>query len=363
MGKKRNRKKKKNKDQSTEISRLLDSSLIRIATRYCNERALRPASVSSYKKIVHILFKDTGLEYVNDLTTEKLLAWRELVTERASPTTFNNYHRHLRALLRYCVKEGLIESNPISSIKPYKRGNSRREPCSVNDLDKLCRYLSKDTLDPLSPVILLIVQTLAYTGMRRSQLCGLVWEDINFNNDEIHLRKQHSKTGKAWSIALHPHLRENLLPFKLDAMERFDSFRESDQVFWIQRYENRRRYAGSNLEPNQLTGILRRVSHRAEVKVSAHRIRHYVATTLANASLGDYHDTGHIPASLTAIKEMLGHSNITTTCEYIKPRLSTMRSVITALDIPMGIKEKRKRKKKKSKKGKENNGRGLSKNG
>ena len=327
---------------SEKCKKSSDLNLIKIAKRYCDERALRPATTSSYIKITRLLFKDTGIAYASELTTENLLEWRERVTQRASPTTFNNYHRHLRALLRYCVEQGLIESNPISPIKPHKRCNSRREPCTENDLFKLCTYLGNDTLDPLSPIILLIIQTLAYTGMRRSQLCGLMWKDINFVDNEIHLRKQHSKTGKSWSIALHPELRDHLLAFKLEAMDQFDSFSETDQVFCIQRYKNRRRYVGSNLEPDQLTGILRRVSDRADVKVSAHRIRHYVATTLANADLGDYDETGHIPASLTAIKQLLGHSNIATTCEYIKPKLSTMHSILQVLEIPKGKRKKEK---------------------
>ncbi len=65
----------------------------------------------------------------------------------------------------------------------------------MEDLEKLCNFLEKGPR-PLSWIILNMVQTLFYTGMRRSQLCGLIWSDMDFQENTLLLRKRHSRNGR-----------------------------------------------------------------------------------------------------------------------------------------------------------------------
>ena len=301
-----------------------------ICARYCHERPLRPVTIQGYTRLVERFMNDTNVRRVDGVTREILLAYRDQVVERSSPTTYNNYHRHLRALLNFCVDQGLIDENPILKIKPFTRVNVRRKGCTQEDLETLCQFLESDTR-PLSPIILNMVLTLFYTAMRRAQLCGLIWQDIDFGDNTILLRKQHSKNGREWRIALHNDLRDRLVKMKQDARERFPDFSETDQVFWIQRYSTG--YSGERLTPDQFAGILRRAARRSGVRISAHMIRHLVATTLANQDPGEFHENGEIPATLNTIKDFLGHESISTTIGYIEARLSTQRQVIKGLEI------------------------------
>ena len=316
----------------TELPAANAPELIRICEQYCRERPLRPATVIGYMKLVRLFVKDTSVHRVDRVTREVLVAWRQQVAERSSKTTYNNYHRHLRALLNFCVELELIPANPILKVKPFTRVNLRKKGCTLQELQDFCGFLERDR-SPLSPFVLNMVRTLFFTGMRRAQLCGLIWTDIDFGDNTIRLRKQHSKNGREWKIALHDELREIFLKMK-DRARQHGDFREEDQVFMIQRHS--RAYVGERMTPHQLAGIMRRFTARAGIRISPHQIRHLVATTLANKDPDDFHESGAIPASLNHIKDFLGHENISTTIGYIEPRISSQRRLIKGLELPKG---------------------------
>ncbi len=305
--------------------------LIHVAEQYFRNRLLRPATQNTYLSVAERFIRDTSVQRVDHITSEVLLSWRDLIAERASKTTYNNYHRHLRALLNFCVEIELIDKNPFLKIKQFRRVNVRKKGCTMEELQEFCNFLARDSRK-ISPLILNMILTLFYTGMRRSQLCGLEWQDIDFHENTITLRKQHSKTGKEWTIPLHDDLRTILLAMKQDVMQHWPSFSESDQVFLIQRYS--RDYLGERLEPEQFGQILRRMADRSGIRISAHRIRHLVATTLANKDTEDFHETGTIPYTLNSIKDFLGHEAITTTIGYIESKVSSQRTIIKGLRGP-----------------------------
>ncbi|MCY4148446.1 MAG: hypothetical protein OXF73_03640 [Gammaproteobacteria bacterium] len=150
-----------------------DLDLIRICEQYCRERPLHPATVIGYMKLPRLFVKDTSVHRADRITREVLLEWRDQVAERSSKTTFNNYHRHLRALLNFCVELELIGTNPILKVKQFTRVNVRKKGCTLEQLHELCSYLESDSR-PLSSFVLNIVLALFFTGMRRPQLCGLI---------------------------------------------------------------------------------------------------------------------------------------------------------------------------------------------
>ena len=176
--------------------------------------------------------------------------------------------------------------------------------------------------------VLNMLLVLCFTAMRRSQLCGLVWSDINFRTETILLRKEHSKTAHQWTIPLHENLRAPLIEMKTEIRTKMGSvYSKHDQVFFIQRYNPR--FAGNRMNPEQITGIFKRLARNTSTRIGAHNIRHLVATLLANQFVTNQ-NTAH--SSLVAIKELLGHEDIKTTVGYIETDLSTQRELIKGLD-------------------------------
>ena len=272
--------------------------------------------------------RDTGISRVSEVTPELLLEWRDAVVERCTTTSFNTYYRHLRAILNHCVRKKYLDENPILSIKQFKRVNTRRKACTQEELERLCQHLESDIDNPVSEFLLRAVLTLYFTGMRRAQLCGLRWEDIDFEANTIHFREKHSKVGDEWDSPLHEDLHGILNRMKLEASRRFPDFSNTDQVFFLQRYCTRHR--GTRMSPDQFSRVLKKASVRCGVNVSSHRVRHLFATILANQD-SDNVRNGEIPLTLVALKEILGHRNLSTTISYIEPRLASQRQVLKGI--------------------------------
>ena len=315
---------------NTSINNL---DLIEICERYCRERMLRTASADSYRRCIGVFIGDTGISTVDAITTEILVEWRDQVRERCEPASFNTYHTHLRAILNECVRRKYLDENPLDQISQFRRTGARRKACTQEELESVCQFLQSDTQNPSSVIGLNGALTIYYTGMRRAQLCGLQWQDIDFPGRTIHYRNQHSKTGAEWKIPLHEDLHDILLRMKVDAERRFPGFRKSDQVFFLQRYSPR--HVGDRMTEDQFSRILKRASKRCGVRVTAHSIRHLFATILANQEAGT--DSGDIPLTLVAVKDILGHRNLSTTIGYIEPRLSAQREVIKGIRGLKGI--------------------------
>jgi integrase len=108
------------------------------------------------------------------------------------------------------LDEGLIISNPFADLRlPVSRGRKDIEVLSVDELDRLIELA--DSSHPDFSDFSRLVAFSAYTGMRPSEVYGLEWPDINFENQEIEVRRQlyrHEcslpKNGKPRKIILPP---------------------------------------------------------------------------------------------------------------------------------------------------------------
>ena len=294
---------------------------------YCRVRSLRPASNRTYKRVVHIFLKDTGISDPRDVEIKTLVEWKEKVATRSSETTYNNYHRHMKAIFNYIVEVEGVDHNIFKVVKSYSRSNSLRQPCDLADLKKALTYLENPTCNrPVPWFWIILIKTIYYTGMRRAQICGLRWKDIDFDQCEITLRKEASKTGKAWQIPMRDELCRDIEILR-DAHVEIDTFEPDIQVFNVTLFSDR--YSGNLLKPSQISGCLRVLSKFSGTEISAHRIRHLFATILAN------HDTdgdGSIPMRLTTLQRQLGHRNIATTTAYVKTNVTAQRNMIRALN-------------------------------
>ena len=296
--------------------------------QYCTSKAIRPSTIKSYENVVRTFVGNTGITELEQITLELLTEWKNDVVKRSSASTFNNYYRHLSALFNYCVKKKLLAVNPLTDVLKFTRVSSRGKTADLSDLKKVCSYLN--SLAGTSPgawMLLLLIQLLYYTGMRRAQACGLCWEDIDFERNTILLRREHSKNAREWTIPLDSRLKEPLKALKACTTNRLqEQYSDARQVFCMQLFD--KRYAGKRFTPEQLTAALRRTAARSGTRLSPHMIRHLVATSLANHDRTD----GLPPMSLIALKEMLGHSDIRTTALYIDADIEAQKRLLKGLD-------------------------------
>jgi len=101
-----------------------------------------------------------------------------LLADGLKPTTVIRYHAIIRKSLDYAFKNDLIVNNPADKVKRPKKNTFVGSFYSENELNTL---FEKSKNDPLHLVILLT----AFYGLRRSEVLGLKWSAIDFQNKTI----------------------------------------------------------------------------------------------------------------------------------------------------------------------------------
>ncbi len=99
-------------------------------------------------------------------------------------TTILHYHRSISTILNTAVHWQILLSNPCQRVKPPKV--KQKEARSLDEI-QAAQLLECVQKEPYQYNV--IVQLLLYTGMRRGELCGLEWQDVNFLTNCLHIRR------------------------------------------------------------------------------------------------------------------------------------------------------------------------------
>lgn len=107
-----------------------------------------------------------------------------------SDGTIKNFNRQLRSCVKFMVDEGIIQSDftqkvAIKGQKVVKENQVKF--LNFTEFEKFISYI-KNIIDPSDtyPIIFYIG---AMTGMRYSEVTGLTWDNIDFDNDIIKVRQ------------------------------------------------------------------------------------------------------------------------------------------------------------------------------
>lgn len=144
------------------------------AHRYHIERHLLPAFAA--RRVSSITVDDIAL----------LLA--EMRSSGSSAKTSANALATLQSLMRYARRHGWIATDPVDQLEREERPRPKRRHQRVLGRQEVGRLLGA-----CSPRDRAIVATALYTGLRISELLGLVWADVNFAAGVIHVRAQLSR--------------------------------------------------------------------------------------------------------------------------------------------------------------------------
>lgn len=214
----------------------------------------------------------------------------------------------LKSLYKYLLKKNKVQTNPASKIitpKMQERLPKYIEEKQINDLldENNNIVFSKDYTGKQNK---LIIELLYQTGMRRAELIGLQWKDINFQLEQIKIT---GKGNKQRLIPTSKHLLEQLETFKKLQEETF-SATHFNYVFLTEKQEQ--------LYPNYVYRIVKAYMNlcTTATKKSPHVLRHSFATHLSNNG-----------AKLSDIKELMGHASLASTQVYTHNTIEQLKEV------------------------------------
>lgn len=162
---------------------------------YCKP-TIRPTTQAGYEKRIYLhIIPEIGKIPLDRLTQTDLqqfyarikktgrLQYVEKFGSGLSDRMVRAVHASCRSALERAVKDKLIPKNPAIGCKlPPKKAREMQILCK----DELRRFLLQAKEDGFYELFLLDLAT----GMRRGELLGLQWGDLNFKTGELHIHRQ-----------------------------------------------------------------------------------------------------------------------------------------------------------------------------
>jgi integrase len=188
-------------------------------------------------------------------------------------------------------------TNPCRKVRKLRVDNQRNRYLSATEEAALMAQLtgSRAHLKP-------IVELALGTGMRRGELLGLAWQQVDFSRGVIHITN--TKTARDRTIPMSQHVRDVLLSLHRT--------RKGDRVFT----SIKRKDSGRGIVDIK-KGFVAACNDAGIVDFHFHDLRHTFATRL-----GDH------GCSVTAIAALLGHSNTQMTARYTHATDDALRSAV-----------------------------------
>ena len=107
-----------------------------------------------------------------------------------SPNTVVKHHQLIHKCLETAVKNCFIRENVSNYVDKPKKIYTERAFLEVEDIKKVIKAFKGDRMET-------VVFLAAYYGLRRSEILGLKWDDIDFDNGYIKIRHKCIRTKDA----------------------------------------------------------------------------------------------------------------------------------------------------------------------
>ena len=224
-----------------------------------------------------------------------------LSEKKIQKRSINRKLSSLRSFYLYLLKIGEIQVSPLETIPSLKFYAEKQIPISEEEMENLGEILEKESDNFLEK---LIIETLYQTGMRKSELCNILLEQVDFSKSEIFVK------GKGNKQRVVP-ISENLLKQMREYMVIRKPNEDSGIYFFVR--EN-----GKKLSEKFVYSVVNRYLSLITLKKkkSPHILRHSFATHVLNNG-----------AEISKVKKILGHSSLASTQVYTNGNIEQLKRV------------------------------------
>ena len=283
---------------------------------------LRLSTYDSYRTIIHKhLIPCLGHIQLQRLTPQHVQAfYADKLKGGLSLNRVRKVHSVLRVALANAVKWNLVARNVCDVVTRPALQRYEATPLTQEQAKCLLQAVRNHKLEALLTVALV-------TGMRRGELLGLHWQDIDMKMGSIQIRRSVSRVAKLGLQESEPKTaksrRRIILPaFALEVLQRHytrqQEVRTKAGTQWIERdivFCNR---YGDYREPANLQRDFKRLLTEAELpNIRFHDLRHSAATLLLGMGVNP-----------KIVQELLGHSTISMTMDIYSHVLPSMQQEV-----------------------------------
>jgi integrase len=207
-----------------------------------------------------------------------------------SNKTIKHHHRLISAILNQAVYWQVIPSNPASRVRPPKVARTEASYLDEKQSAVLLQLLESESIQHSA-----MIKMFVYSGLRRGEMCGLEWGDIDFENHLITVcRSSQYVSGKGIytketktetsdrTIKLPSPAFEVLKDYKVwqteERIKMGDKWVSTDRIFT--------QCDGKPIHPDTITGWFRDFIAKTDLpQITIHSLRHTNITLLLAAGV------------------------------------------------------------------------------
>ena len=234
-----------------------------------------------------------------------------MLNDGLSANTVVHHHSIIHEALDYAFKMNMVPINVSNKVQRPKIEQYIGKFYSENELNELFEISKGDPLE-------LVIFITAFYGLRRSEVLGLKWDAIDFQNNILTIKHTIVPTtinGKKQILAKDKTKNKTnyrslpLIPEVSNKLQKFKQLQENNKKLCGKNYNNK--YIdyicvdsmGNLLKPDYISKHFKRILINNNLKIIRfHDLRHSCASLLLARGI-----------SLKEIQEWLGHSNFNTT--------------------------------------------------
>ena len=301
------------KDNSTfvlkvDLDELLKSKHITI-TKFCELSNVSDTALRGIRKGA-TASSNTAYKIANTLKMDVLSIFKPNNEEKGlSSQTIKHYHTFISSVLEKAVKWGLILSNPCRRIDPPKAEKKDIKYLNEDEATRMLTLLQEEEM-PYRMIFTLLI----YCGMRRGEVLGLEWKDIDFNKKVLSINRtsQYTSdkgiytddvktTSSRRSMKLSDEVVELLKEYKLWQDEKRisigDKWHDTDRLFtqwnglpmslstpykWLQDFTKKNNLPKINVHSLRHTNATLLIGQGVNVRTVANRLGHSMTSTTLN---------------------------------------------------------------------------------
>ena len=287
-------------------------------------QSVRPRTYERYEELVRLhIAPALGRYELQKLSAQHLQAfYAKKAEEGLSATTINHFHNVLHKALDTAVKWNLVARNVCDLVSPPRRKRYEVHPLTLEQVHKLLAVVEGHEMEALFRLALA-------TGLRRGELMGLKWQDINLDAGVLQVRRILSRVpskmpGKGY-VEAEPKTQKSrrsvvIASFALEALKQHRERQREAEItagpLWQDHDFVFCTSIGTHLNPtrdmlDQLKVLLKKAGLP---DIRFHDLRHSAATLLLSVGVHP-----------KVVQEILGHSQISITMDVYSHVLPGMQ--------------------------------------